>query len=152
MNMGRAFGAVALVCLGTLGCTLKTATMPTKKVPAGLVLMEFVNQRGSLGSRWRRTVAGPVDIAIDGVRIPVQQDPKGGSALEIRGLAVGKHRYFLSSPQDAFGMDQGEFEVVAGSGTYVLLFNQKFNAVLYGQIEPLPKAEGLPGVTARLLK
>ncbi len=151
MQMLRAFGVAGALLVATVGCRRGDVTMPTKKVPTGIVRIEFVNQKGAISSRFRRTVAGPVDLAINGTRIPVEQDAKGGSALEIRGLPVGKHRYFISSPQDAFGMDQGEFEVVAGTGTYVLLFNQKFNAVLYGSLEPLPRPEGLPGVTARLL-
>jgi hypothetical protein len=34
----------------------------------------------------------------------------------------------------------------------LILFAQRFNATLYGKPEPLPAAEGLPGVTAVLSK
>jgi hypothetical protein len=63
---------------------------------------------------------------------------------------VGKHKYFLSSQKDAFGPDQGEFEVEANKGTFLLLFAQHFDAVLYGKPEPLPPAEGMPNVKATL--
>lgn len=152
MKMGRILGASVLVTLATVGCKQVKPTMPTKKVPAGIVEIDVVKKPTWMTRRWWPAITGPVDLTLDGVRIPVEQGPKGGSRLLISGLAPGKHRYFITSPHDAFGPDQGEFEVVANKGTYVLLFNSKVKSQLYGNLEPLPKAEGMPGVTARLIK
>ncbi len=133
--------AAALALGAGVACSNKVATRPTKAVPAGTALFEFT-----------RKVQGPVELTLDGVRIPVEALKKGKKAqrLVLSGLAPGKHRFFLYSPRDAFGPDQGEFEATSASGTYLVTFAQAFNAVLYGQPEPLPPAEGLPGVRARL--
>lgn len=133
---------VAALALGAgVACSKKAVTRPTKSVPAGTVLFQFT-----------RKVRGPVELTLDGVRIPVESLKKGKKAksLLLTGLAPGKHRFFLSSPRDAFGPDQGEFESTATQGVYLVTFAQAFNAVLYGQAEALPPAEGLPGVKARL--
>ncbi len=141
---------ILVLAIGTMGCKKGSTTLPTKNVPAGQVQIEFVNSPGRVGRMWRRAVAGPLDLTINGQRIHVEQSPKGGSILRIRGLAPGKYRYFLSSARDSFSPDQGELEVVEGKGTYILLFNQALESTLYGTSTPLPKAEGMPGVTAVL--
>ncbi len=124
-----------------VACSNKVATRPTKPIPAGTVLFQFT-----------RKVQGPVELTLDGVRIPVEPVKKGKKAhsLVLTGIAAGKHRFFLYSSRDAFGADQGEFETTAAKGVYLVTFAQTFNAVLYGQAEPLPAAEGIPGVRARL--
>lgn len=131
---------LVLMVLPGLGCA-KLRNKPVKAVPEGTVVFAF-----------NRKVRGPVELTLDGVRVPVIPVAKNKPArsLLITGLAPGKHRFFLSSPRDAFGPDQGEFEVAAGQGTRVITFVQAFNAVLYGKAEDLPTAEGIPGVKARL--
>jgi len=125
------------------GCAKKTnPILPKKPVPAGTVEIQFTKR-----------VQGPLDLTLDGTRIPVEQgSSKGGLRLTISGLAPGKHRFVLISPLDAFGPDQGEWELPEGKGLFQVFFSQHFNATLYGKPEALPSAPGLPGVKARLEK
>lgn len=138
---GAGFGTgLALVALAT-GCGVKAPTLPTRTVPAGVVMFQFT-----------RKVRGPVELSIDGVRIPVAQKAKTGQRLLLKGLAPGRHRYFISGPRDAFGPDQGEFELGGSQGVLLRTFSTEFDAVLYGRQEAPPAAEGLPGVQASLEK
>ncbi len=129
-----------LVPLVGLGCS-KVRNQPEPPLPEGTVVFAF-----------NRKVRGPVELTLDGVRIPVEPTPKSKKArsLVVTGLASGSHRYFLASPRDAFGPDQGTFELAPGKGVRLFVFTQAFEAVLYGKPETLPKAEGLPGVRASL--
>jgi hypothetical protein len=128
-------GAVALV-----GCK-KLPLTSSKPVPAGSVVLRFT-----------RSVKGPVELIIDGARIPVKQASKEGSSLQIAGLAPGKHRFFLTSEHEAFSPDAGVWEVDAAKGIYEVVLCQNLESVLYGKPDSLPPAEGLPGVTATLVK
>ncbi len=133
----------ALVLLGAplfLGCS-KVPLTPRTPVPAGSVVFRFT-----------RAVRGPVEFTLDGARIPVQQLPKGAISLRVKGLTPGKHRYFLTSQRETFSPDTGELDLPADKGLYVVTLTQKLDSVLYGKPDPLPPAEGLPGVTAVLLK
>ncbi|MBK7293830.1 MAG: hypothetical protein KA743_10780 [Geothrix sp.] len=133
----------ALVLLGAplfLGCS-KVPLTPRTPVPAGSVVFRFT-----------RAVRGPVEFTLDGARIPVQQLPKGAISLQVKGLTPGKHRYFLTSQRETFSPDTGELDLPADKGLYVVTLTQKLDSVLYGKPDPLPPAEGLPGVTAVLLK
>ncbi len=123
-----------------LGCR-KVPLTPSKPIPAGSVVFRFT-----------RTVKGPVELSLDGARIPVQQLPKGATVLEVKGLAKGKHRFFLTSQREAFSPDSGELNMGADGGIYLVTLTQKLDSVLYGTPDPLPPAEGLPGVTATLHK
>ncbi|WP_243301000.1 hypothetical protein [Geothrix oryzisoli] len=133
----------ALVLLGSmsyLGCR-KVPLTPRSPIPAGTVVFRFTHK-----------VQGPVELSLDGSRIPVQQLPKGATSLVVKGLASGKHRFFLTSQRETFSPDLGEVEMGADKGVYQITLVQKLNAVLYGKPDPLPTAEGLPGVTATLAK
>lgn len=133
----------ALALLGTtlfLGCS-KVPLTPRTPVPAGSVVFRFT-----------RAVRGPVEFTLDGARIPVQQSPKGAISLQVKGLTPGKHRYFLTSQRETFSPDMGELDLPADKGLYQVTLVQKLDSVLYGKPDPLPPAEGLPGVTAVLLK
>ncbi|WP_005037267.1 hypothetical protein [Holophaga foetida] len=133
---------LAILAFGA-GCAKKTnPILPRKPVPAGTVEIQFT-----------KTVQGPLDLTLDGTRIPVQQNSKkGGLRLIVSGLTPGKHRFVLISPLEAFGPDQGEWELQEGKGLFQVFFAQHFNATLYGKSEELPPAPGLPGVKARLEK
>jgi hypothetical protein len=138
--MRRTLAGLAIVVMAAgLGCRKPAVLKPLKAVPPGAVLIQFT-----------RVVKDDLELSIDGTRIPVALAKKGGKLLWIRGLAVGKHRYFLASATHAFGPDQGEFVVSAEKGVFLANFSQTFKAVLYGVGEPLPAAEGLPGVKASL--
>lgn len=133
----------ALVLLGSvsfLGCRRIPLT-PKTPIPAGTVVFRFT-----------RKVHGPVELSLDGTRIPVQQLPKGAISLVVKGLASGKHRFFLTSQHETFSPDLGELDMGTDKGIYQITLVQKLDAVLYGKPDPLPTAEGLPGVTAALVK
>ena len=133
----------ALVLLGSvsfLGCR-KVPLAPSKPIPAGTAVFRFT-----------RKVRGPVELNLDGSRIPVQQLPKGATSLVVKGLSTGKHRFFLTSQHETFSPDLGELDMGADKGIYQITLVQKMDSVLYGKPDPLPTAEGLPGVTAALAK
>ncbi|MDE3246236.1 MAG: hypothetical protein KGN80_09125 [Acidobacteriota bacterium] len=137
-----AFAGIAL--LAVLGCNRPKAIHSVAKaapvqVPGGTLTLAFT-----------RKVQGPLELTLDGVRIPVKQGPKGGKTLLVAGIAEGRHRYFIESNRDAFGPDQGDLEMSATQGVYYVIFAQRFESVLYGKNAPTPPAEGLPGVSAIL--
>jgi hypothetical protein len=102
--------------------------------------------------RFTRPVKGPVELTLDGARIPVQQLPKSATSLHVKGLAPGKHRFFMTSQHETFSPDMGELDLPTDRGYYQITLTQTLDAVLYGKPDPLPPAEGLPGVTAILVK
>lgn len=140
MRKWTAMMAVAIAALGFLACKPNVRPIPPKRT-----LLP-----GTITIYFNRAVKGPVDLTLDGVRVPVTRNAKKPQHLVIKGLTPGQHRYFLSSPNDAFGPDQGEVEVLADKGVFLVSFAQKFKAVLYGSADTLPPAPGIPGVTAQL--
>lgn len=134
----RLFTAVACLTIG-LACRKPETFKPQHPLAAGTLMIHFTNK-----------VEGPVDLLIDDVRIPVQRSKKKVRNLVIRGLSVGRHRYFVSSPRDAFGPDHGEVDLSADRGVFLVNFAQHYNAVLYGKADPVQAAPGIPGVSARM--
>lgn len=140
MRKWSALLAMALLFLGLVACKRPIRPIePKRPLPPGTITIFF-----------NRKVKGPLDLTVDGVRIPVTVHSKKPQHLIIKGLAPGTHRYFLSSPNDAFGPDQGEVELKGDKGAFVVAFAQEFRAVLYGSADTLPPAQGLPGVSADL--
>ena len=141
--MKSRFAIPAMVLLlgagAALGCRKIPLTSPTP-LPSGTVVLRFT-----------RKVHGPFELSLDGTRIPVAQYPKGARSLLIKGLAPGKHRFFLSSAREIFSPDLGELDMTGTKGLYQIVLTQTFDAVLYGKPDPLPPAEGLPGVSAALV-
>jgi len=138
----KIFGtAVAGILTAMLGCTATlTPFLPKKPLPPGTLQMQFT-----------RKIAGPVDLTIDGVRVPVTQKNKKAQVLLVRGLSEGKHTYFIASHLDIIGPDFGEFEIGPDKGVFQVHFAQKLKAALYETGEIIaPKPEGIPGVTAVL--
>ena len=129
-----------LIAAAGLACRKPKPILPSKPVPAGTVFFQFTKK-----------VEGPVELTVDGTRIPVLQASKKCKHLSVSGLAEGKHHLVLLSPLDAFGPDQIDVELAPGKGEFRVLFAQQFRSVLYGKPEPSPTAEGLPGVKANLL-
>ena len=143
-NAQRLACASGFALLAVLGCNRpkaihSVANAAPVKVPGGTLTLAFT-----------RKVLGPVELSLDGVRIPVTQSTKGGKTLSVTGIAPGRHRYFVQSNRDAFGPDQGELEMSDAQGVYYVLFAQRFEGVLYGNAEPTPPSEGIPGVRAIL--
>lgn len=134
----------ALACAGIValapGCRQPDGPpKPAKPIPAGAVRIHFTKK-----------VTGPLEVTLDGMRIPVAPSKKKFQNVLISGLKPGRHTYFLSSPQDAFGPDQGTWDVFPDRGTYAVLLVQNYKAVIYGKLDPLPPAEGIPGVKVQL--
>jgi len=131
--------ATCIICAG-LACGKPQPIVPARPVPAGTVLFQFT-----------RKVEGPLDLTVDGIRVTVQKvGKKKCNHLEVSGLSLGRHRFVLLSPLEAFGPDQIEVELGAGQGAFKVLFAQELKSVLYGSPEPVPAAAGIPGVQARL--
>lgn len=130
----------ALLLLAPATACRKIPLTPKKALPAGTLVLRF-----------SRVLKGPLDLTLDDVRVPVEVKKKG-NALVITGLSVGLHRYFLSSPQDAFGPASGQVSLSDDRGGYEVVLAQHLNAELYGKPADAAPATGLPGVTARLEK
>jgi len=131
--------ATCIVWAG-LACGKPQPIVPARPVPAGTALFQFT-----------RKIQGPVELTVDGIRVPVEQTGKKKfRRLQVSGLSLGRHRFILLSPLEAFGPDQFELELGAAKGEFRVLFAQEFKSVLYGKPEPVPAATGIPGVQARL--
>jgi hypothetical protein len=137
--MNRSFALPALALLAASMACHKIPLTPEKPLPAGTLMLRFT-----------RPVKGPIELSLDGTRVPVAQGKKGGTLLVVQGLAPGKHHYFLASPLDAFGPDSDEVWLPEDRGEYRVLLSQHFQSVLYGKASATPPAEGLPGVSAAL--
>ena len=133
MQGSRLLAVAACFTLG-IGCRKAESFKPQHPLPVGTLLIHFTAK-----------VEGPVELLIDDVRIPVVRNKKKVRNLVIRGLAPGLHRYFVSSPRDAFGPAHGEVELPADRGTFLVNFAQHYNSVLYGTTEPAPPDPGPPG-------
>ena len=131
---------VLLLLAPAMACK-KIPLAPSKPLPAG-----------TLALRFSRDLKGPLELTMDDVRVPVTQAKKRGNTLVVTGLSTGLHRYFLTSPQDAFGPAAGEASLSEDRGVYEVVLAQHLDAVLYGKSAEAPPAQGLPGVTARLEK
>jgi len=128
------------ILVAGLACGKPQPIVPGRPVPAGTVLFQFTKK-----------ILGPVELTIDGSRVPVTRaGKKKFRRLEVSGLALGRHRFVLLSPLEAFGPDQIEVELAPGQGQFRVLFAQELKSVLYGSPEPTPAAGGIPGVQARL--
>jgi hypothetical protein len=140
-SLRLALPAAAVVVAAGLGCAKPRPIVPQRPVPPGTVLFLFT-----------RKVEGPVDLSVDGTRVPVLKEGhrRKCSRLEVSGLAPGRHRLVLLSPLESFGPDQVELDLGADRGEFRVVFALKLRSVLYGTPEPAPAAAGLPGVQARL--
>ena len=135
--------SASIVILAGLACGKPNPIVPKQPVPPGTLLVYFT-----------RKVQGPLDLIIDGNRVPVTAVTTRFRSkfrnLEVTGLAPGRHRFVLLSPKEAFGPDQFELVLGKAKGEFKVLFAQNLQSVLYGAPEPVPAAAGLAGVEARL--
>lgn len=138
MQGSRLLAVVACTALG-IGCRKADSFKPQHSLPVGTLLIHFTTK-----------VEGPVELVLDGVQIPVVRNKRKVNNLVVRGLAPGNHRYFISSPRDAFGPAHGEVVLPQDRGTFIVNFAQHYNAVLYGKTETPAPTQGLPGVSARM--
>ncbi len=131
MSFAKILGAGAAIVMLT-ACSNKAILKPSKPVPSDTAVFQFT-----------RKIQGPVELTLNGQRIPVEGTAKNKKAkrLIITGLTQGEHRFFLYSPKNAFGPDQGSFTLKDGQGHYQVLFAQAFQATLYGKAESLTQAE-----------
>lgn len=134
----RLLAAVACITIG-IGCRKAESFKPQHPLSTGTLMIHFTNK-----------VEGPVELLIDDVRVPVGRSKKKVGNLVIRGLSAGRHRYFISSPRDAFGPSHGEVELPQDHGIFLVNFSQRYNSVLYGRPEPTEPPQGIPDVTARM--
>ena len=131
---------MAAVCiLAGTGCRGARTFKPSHALAPGTLLIHFTTK-----------VEGPVDLLIDDVRLPVARRKKKNTNLTVTGLSAGPHRYFISSPGNAFGPDHGEVVLPPDRGVYLVNFSQHFKSVLYGKADRVPTSSGIPGVDARL--
>jgi len=131
--------AICILIAG-VGCSKPQPIVPRSPVPAGTVLIQFT-----------RRVEGPLELTIDGSRIPVQKiSRKKCMHLEVSGLIEGRHHFVLMSALEAFGPDQFDVDLAPAKGEFKVLISQELKSVLYGTPEPSPAATGIPGVQARL--
>ena len=137
----RLFLPATCILLAGLACGKPQPIVAGRPLPAGTVLFQFTKK-----------IQGPVELTIDGSRIPVTKAAKKKTfrRMEVTGLAPGAHRFVLLSPLEAFGPDQIDLQLGAASGEFKVLFAQELKSVLYGSPEPTPAASGIPGVQARL--
>ena len=140
MKVTRWFAIAAIVAQAlVVGCTGVRPILPRNTLPTGTLQMHFVKK-----------ISGPLDVTIDGVRIPVEQKKKKVQLLTISGLSQGKHYYFLASPQDVIGPDYGEFEIGPDEGVFQIHFANRLKTALVETGTSAPVPEGIPGVTAVL--
>jgi hypothetical protein len=141
MRGSKIFGTLLLAALAAIiGCTQVRPILPRKPLPPGTFQIYFI-----------RKIIGPVDLTINGVRIPVEQKKKKVRWLTVSGLPEGKHNYFIASHMEALGPDYGDFEIGPGEGVFQTHFARKLKAIFYNTGgSASPAAEGIPGVTAVL--
>ena len=139
-SLKRQVLGACLLATVIVGCSKPRPILPKKPVPAGTILLMFTKK-----------VQGPLELTVDGLRIPVQAEGgKRCKQLIISGLAAGKHHVVLLSPLDAFSPDQMDLNLEATQGAFKVLYAQQFNSVLYGKPEAIPAADAIPGVKAIL--
>jgi hypothetical protein len=132
--------AAAAAMVAMLGCKEVKPVLPKKPLATGTYQMHFT-----------RKVLGPLDITIDGIRIPIEQKKKKGRTLTISGLSEGKHTYFLVAYREIIGPDLGEIEIGPTEGVFRVHFAKRLKlAFANPTLASVPTAPGIPGVTAVL--
>jgi len=137
----NAVGLAAMVAVvAMLGCNEPKPVVPKRPLATGTLQMHFT-----------RKVLGPLDITIDGVRIPIEQKKKKGRTLTISGLSEGKHTYFLVAYREIIGPDWAEFEIGSDTGVFQVHFVKRLKLQFANPtLAAAPAAEGIPGVRAVL--
>jgi len=141
MKKYKIFGMAAAAALVlTAGCKKARPILPKSPLPPGTFQIQFTSK-----------VSGPLELALNGVRIPVEQKKKKAKRLTISGLSQGVHRYFIASLVDVIGPDVGEVEIGPDAGVFQVHFSQRLKIVAYDLAQTaVPKPDGLPGVKAVL--
>jgi hypothetical protein len=100
--------------------------------------------------RFTSRVRGPLELTINGSRVPVEQRAKRARTLTVSGLAPGTHRYFFYCPDEAIGPDLGEFEMGPDAGVFQVHFSQRLRVAYHEPAAPAPG--GAPGGPAAVLE
>jgi hypothetical protein len=140
MNATKFIGVLAIAALAAVAaCKKVRPILPKTPVPPGTFQIRFTKK-----------IRGPMDLVIDGVRIPVEQKTKKARTLTVSGLSEGKHQYHISCRREAVGPDVGEIEIVPSKGIFQVHFSQRLKTTIYTSDDTPPAAEGIPGVKAVL--
>jgi len=135
------FGLAIITALAVvIGCKRAAPILPKRPLPPGTFQMQFTSK-----------ITGPVELVIDGVRIPVEQKKKKARRLTISGLSQGKRHYYISSHIDMIGPDMGEVEIGPETGVFQVHFTQRLKTATYDDARAnAHKPEDIPGVKAVL--
>jgi hypothetical protein len=131
----RGFGtaAAALAAAAAIaplaGCRGAKPILPRRPLPSGTFQVQFTSR-----------LRGPLELTINGSRVPVEQRKKRARTLTVSGLPVGTHRYFFFCPAEVVGPDLGEIEMGPDGGVFQVHFSQRLR-VAY----PEPAQEAAPG-------
>jgi hypothetical protein len=108
-----------------MAMTAMTALMALAACGARPILPRRPPPQGTFQARFTKGVRGPLELTIDGARVPVEQKGRSGRTLTVSGLSEGTHRYFFYCPAEVIGPDKGEFEIGPGAGVFQVHFSQK---------------------------
>jgi hypothetical protein len=130
----------AAIALVAVGCKGAKPILPKRPLPSGTFQVQFTKK-----------IRGPLELTINGERVPVAQKKKKGKILTVTGLPVGSHRYFFYCPADVMGPDLGDIEMGPDSGVFQVHFSQKMRmAYRNPSQETTQNAAGAGGIAAVL--
>jgi len=130
----------AAIALAAVGCKGTKPILPKRPLPSGTFQLRFTKK-----------IRGPLELTINGERVPVAQKKKKARTLTVTGLPVGTHRYFIYCPADVMGPDLGDVEMGPNAGVFQVHFSQRMR-VAYREPsqETTPKTAGTGGIAAVL--
>jgi len=130
----------AAIALATVGCKGTKPILPKRPLPSGTFQVQFTKK-----------IRGPLELTINGERVPVAQKKKKARTLTVTGLPVGAHRYFLYCPADVMGPDLGDIEMGPDAGVFQVHFSQRMRVAYRDPShEAAQKAAGTGGIAAVL--
>jgi hypothetical protein len=138
--LGTAVLAAAAVAAGCAGAR---PILPRRPPPPGAFQVRFTSR-----------IRGPLELTIDGARVPVEQRGRRARTLTVSGLSEGTHRYFFYCPAEVIGPDKGEFEVGPGAGVFQVHFSQKLRVAYRDAPAPggAAPADAAPGGVSAVLE
>jgi len=132
--------AALLPLLSLFGCKGAKPILPKRPLPSGTFQVRFTSK-----------IRGPLELTINGSRVPVEQKKKKARTLTVSGLPVGTHRYFFFCPTEVIGPDLGEIEMGPDNGVFQVHFSQRLRMSHKDSIHvATPKATDTGGIVAVL--